>query len=781
MFFETKEQANARFPDSAIEGERTSFGDDYIASYRAHRVASSTWSKENAYSSVLDPILKDIYEKTGKTVQNFGYARDERTPNTDPISMGTNTDPISSNYINFQEEGINTINNIYKAYPDIYKDQPLLTKDFLEFKAGQIARDAEEHAQDMTSRADSSWGGFLAMGAGEMLDIAKNPALTATMFYGSWNVTPLRFALREALLGGGVTLATRPQVKEWRDSVGLEYSYGQAAAEVGTAAVFSGIFGLSLKGVVGGFKAIRNSGVKIDKGLEAEIQKAELELEAAIQNPIKADNDPLHIDLEHQDRVNDAIMSLLDPDHVPMPELPANRALPYNTVDEIVVQTQPENHVWLAPKDLVVDPKQFQFKSGGDKFGVNNRLKGIKIWDQFKTGTVVVYEALNGTKYIVDGHQRLGLANRILSQNDGQKPKLSAYIYKEADGFTKEYVMVKAAMKNIAEGTGDTIDAAKVLKISPEEAANLPQADSFVRTVQALAELDDEAFKLVTNGVVVPNHAAIVGRLVTDKSKHIPILKLLKETEPKNEVEVEAIVRQAMNVEFTSKTNLSLFGEENVIESLFKERATVIDLAIKLLKDNKKTFANLGRNKLEIEKQGNKLAPELNKQREMISANAAQIIQTLANRKGIISDALSEAAKKVKEGGKPQTIAREFAGIVEREIQRGSISGDIPSTTGRNTSVKTEGTKLAASAKELSEHDVPNGPGAKKEADVLERVLEEELNPIRQNFRQNDEIPVGQRIDENGELVPDYASPDEILKEIKQERMMLKRLEGCVT
>ena len=236
-----------------------------------------------------------------------------------------------------------------------------------------------------------------------------------------------------------------------------------------------------------------------------------------------------------------------------------------------------------------------------------------------------------------------------------------------------------------------------------------------------------------------------------------------------------------MNVEFTSKTNLSLFGEENVIESLFKERATVIDLAIKLLKDNKRTFANLGRNKLEIEKQGNKLAPELNKQREMISANAAQIIQTLANRKGIISDALSEAAKKVKEGGKPQTIAREFAGIVEREIQRGSISGGSPSTTGRNTSVKTEGTKLAASAKELSEHDVPNGPGAKKEADVLERVLEEELNPIRQNFRQNDEIPVGQRIDENGELVPDYASPDEILKEIKQERMMLKRLEGCVT
>ena len=44
-----------------------------------------------------------------------------------------------------------------------------------------------------------------------------------------------------------------------------------------------------------------------------------------------------------------------------------------------------------------------------------------------------------------------------------------------------------------------------------------------------------------------------------------------------------------------------------------------------------------------------------------------------------------------------------------------------------------------------------------------------------------DEIPIGERIDpDTGDLVPDYRTPEQILADIKQDKVMLERLEGCV-
>ena len=47
-------------------------------------------------------------------------------------------------------------------------------------------------------------------------------------------------------------------------------------------------------------------------------------------------------------------------------------------------------------------------------------FKDVKKWDPVKAGTVVVYEQADGKFFIADGHQRLGLAKRIKSQDPNQ-------------------------------------------------------------------------------------------------------------------------------------------------------------------------------------------------------------------------------------------------------------------------------------------------------------------------------------------------------------------------
>ena len=69
--------------------------------------------------------------------------------------------------------------------------------------------------------------------------------------------------------------------------------------------------------------------------------------------------------------------------------------------------------VSLDPSTVKIDAARFQFKSGGDAQGVTNALTGVKEWDNNASGVALVWEDLKGDRYVVDGHQRLGLAQRF--------------------------------------------------------------------------------------------------------------------------------------------------------------------------------------------------------------------------------------------------------------------------------------------------------------------------------------------------------------------------------
>src|SRR5262249_3537728 len=143
---------------------------------------------------------------------------------------------------------------------------------------------------------------------------------------------------------------------------------------------------------------------------------------------------------------------------------------------------------------------------------------------------------------------------------------------------------VMAASKNIAEGTGSAIDAAKVLRARPDLIADLPPRSALVRDARGLANLSNDAFGIVVNDVVPEQYAAIVGKLVPqDAELQRALLGLLAKTDPANAVQAEAIVRQGIDAGLAAKEKTAqggLFGEEDVATSLYADRAKVLDRAL---------------------------------------------------------------------------------------------------------------------------------------------------------------------------------------------------------
>ena len=331
----------------------------------------------------------------------------------------------------------------------------------------------------------------------------------------------------------------------------------------------------------------------------------------------------------------------------------------------------------FSPEQLGVDAGRFQFKAGGDEAGVTDRLKGITKWDPIKAGQVLAWVDNAGKPWIVDGHQRLALAQRIAAEDPTQHPQLLARTLNEADGITAADARTIAALKNIAEGTGTAVDAAKVIRDHPERIDELPPRSELTRQARGLANLSPDAFGLVVNDVVSPSYASIVGRLAPgDPEMQTAILHLLAKTDPANAVQAEAIARQGIEVGLAKKeagAQATMFGDMEVAESLFSERAKVLDRALKTLRRDKTVFGTLVKEAETLETAGNVLAKDINQQRAIADGQALQIVQTLANRAGPISDALRTAAATAKSDGYP-AATRQFVATIREAVSSGELS-----------------------------------------------------------------------------------------------------------
>ena len=384
------------------------------------------------------------------------------------------------------------------------------------------------------------------------------------------------------------------------------------------------------------------------------------------------------------------------------------------------------------PDEIDIDAKTFQFKSGGDEFGVTKRLQGA-VWDKNLAGTITVYEYADGRLVVSDGHQRLGLAKRIKAQDPSQEIKLYAYKEREVDGISPIESRVNSAIKNIANTPADArdpqlvIDAAKVLReatgnpnISTDVIDSLPPQSQIVKQARGLMLLGDDAFMSVVNEVIPPNYAAIVGRLIDDQNLQSAAISVLAKSNPSNAFEAEAIIRQVRESDFEQVKQIDLFGEKIVTESYFVERAKILDKAYKELRKDKAAFETLVRNSERLEAEGNVLVKEANKKKADTDGQTIALLQTLANRKGPLSDALNQAARTARDTGSYVEATRGFLDSVRGSIESGDFerisSGDIGrAVDGTPQIARSEIAKEPA----LEGFDEPTGIAAERQADQL--------------------------------------------------------------
>ena len=334
------------------------------------------------------------------------------------------------------------------------------------------------------------------------------------------------------------------------------------------------------------------------------------------------------------------------------------------------------------PGDLVVDANRFQFKSGGDDFGVTDRLQGITEWNPIYGGRLVVWEDEAGRAFVADGHQRSGLARR-LEQMHGAEIKLDATVLREADGVSAQDARVWAALKNIAEGTGSAVDAAKVLRDAGEDLlAHLPPKSPLVRDGAALARLSDEAFGAVYNGVVPSDQAAVIGHLLPDRpDAHAAMIDLLAKLDPANRGQAESIVRQGIAAGFHKEVQNELFGAREMTSSLFIERAKVLERGMARLRRMQLVYGTAAKEADTLERAGSTIARDASAKEAQSNAEALEIVSRLAFSAGPVADALNDAAAKLAAGGRLADVVGEFVngvrGIDLQAAARGAPEGDL--------------------------------------------------------------------------------------------------------
>lgn len=567
------------------------------------------------------------------------------------------------------------------------------TQDEIEQMLKDRAAQLEADSQDIGSRATLAGVGGRFVGAGGAS--LTQPEVLVTLPIGA----PVRAGLLskvliEAGIGAGTEAILQPGVQRQRAELGLESGFGQALENVAVAGAGAG----GLTAVLG---LISRGGVR---AFEAAVGRKATAEERALVHQYQRDSD-LQSQIPYEQRDLAAQRVHLQNEQVGYEAALEGRTLGEAEIvaDERLVSRAIENEassVTLLRNDdleeIGVDADLMQFKAGGDEQGVTERLRGVTQWEVERAGVSLVYEFEDGSRIIADGHQRLGLARRLASE--GQEIELPALILREVDGITPAEARARAAFKNIAEGTGSAQDAAKVLRdmgATPED-MGLPPRSALVRDAEGLTRLDDETFGMVINDVLSEQFGAIIGRLVEDPRMQPEIARLLVKLRTANAAEADSVVRQALEAGATRETQSSLFGDEELVQSLFLEKARVLDRGMKMIRRNIDTFRTLSERGGDIQTEGNILNEASNARRLELERMLKDYLQAQAHRKGVIGDALNEAARKAKETGQYAGPAREFVQAVTRAVESGEINGDALSRGGADPQFERAGQAIEA-------------------------------------------------------------------------------------
>lgn len=580
--------------------------------------------------------------------------------------------------------------------------------------------------------AGSGWQGGLGGFVGQVGAAFSDPANVVTaVATGGWGASrPLlaRMAIQGAAAGGQELLDAPGRGLDAQRFGGPEYGAGEAALDV----LFAGAGGAAFEGIGSvvsstwraGARRLAASGDPGDRGTARALDRL-FEDEAVIGTGQDFD--------AARDGLDRGVMPTIEPDR-DLEDLfgPVEGERPLAGVSP----TQPGSpngapgpdalsptdyrgrRIWSGqfdPMRLEVDAERFQYKADADAEGVTGRLRGIEQWDATASGKILVFEDLQGRQFVADGHQRRGLARRMVEQG-WEGTRLDGHLLREADGWTAREVRVVAGLKNIREGSGTIMDAAKLFRDAPGALRDrsLPITGDFMHQARQLASLSDDAFRAVVNGLIPERYGAVLGEMAADRPEmQGDLVALLQKAEPGSVDGARALVQEALLDDFIATEGLQgdLFGALPR-ESTIIARGRIREAVLSGLRRDARLNAQLVRHAEAIEAGGNVLARNENEARLAVDRAAGELVSRLALRSGEIGEAFAEAAEAVTlKKATPGAAAKGLIARIRAAVEAGELT-DMGREVMLNPKPPTPAAVEAAKV-----FDTPGGAGQKAQAE----------------------------------------------------------------
>lgn len=642
--------------------------------------------RERAY----DERIEAVREATGVALEN--PLRVARMPTMDELrARHPNENIVDTRKRLFADR----LHQLQQQHPD--KADRIRAALSIDEQAREIGRAAEARAEKVNADPDAPDGSWLAGFAGTMRGYLRDPLQVGTLFVGgpeggaAANVALriLSSVGRNAAINAGVESVLQVPAQMGRAEAGLEAGVGEAAGNVALAAGLGGVLGGAMTGIGEMIRAGRAAPAdvgaargKLDPETQAEFDTA---VDAGRDEAAAFADPPQGVTPEEAGRMAAEGVDQVADGGPPVsgavikPERPADLAQVLDEAAEapagrIDVQGKPAAFSRFDPSTLETDAAAYQYKDGGDAAGVTDRLAGVEKWDPTASGKVFVHERADGKRFVADGHQRLGLAKRLRQAGD-DGVVLDGYLFREADGWTVPEIRALAAKKNMQEGSGTPLDAARILRDSPELLDDsLPVSGPMMRKAVAISRLSDDAFGMTVNGLVPENHAALVGEMVADPALHSGVLQDLAHFAPETDRQARLLIGESLSSGRQVEIQNDMFGAFRIERTLMGERVKVLDAAIKALRSDKRLFGTLAENAEVIAAAGNQLDTAGNRQRAASAETVGELLDRMARTRGPVSDALSAAARQVAEGtAKPGPAARKFVQDVRAMIDEGGL------------------------------------------------------------------------------------------------------------
>ena len=337
-------------------------------------------------------------------------------------------------------------------------------------------------------------------------------------------------------------------------------------------------------------------------------------------------------------------------------------------------QPQPGDVLNTPLPGLKFDPKRFQYKLSPGETGATGSLTGVGRWDPNLAGVIQVWrDPGDGQTYIINGHNRATLANKLGVENVTVR-YINAKDASEARAI--------GALTNIAEGRGNAMDAAKFFRdtgLSKQDLVDrgIPLGEKVATDGLAISNLDDSLFRRTVDGRLTVNQAAIIGASGLDKDQQVALVGLVDAREAKGRKVSNDVLRELAAVAKSSttqtETQIDLFGTSEVSRNLAFEKAEMQSRIRTQLSREKKLFGTVANSRAaqELERAGNQINTEESAKVSQGAAAALSVFDRFKNISGPIATRINQSAEAIANGANKKAEERALYRDILKLIENG--------------------------------------------------------------------------------------------------------------